>query len=490
MEVDDNDEVVKSLLELLSAAAVDKKCRTRISKVAESLLKECAAQAENTEIRALAGSVLAKLSSASTQPSQVGADLLKIFKDAYQAKNETALLSAVEGLAFSSTSAKTKDQLTKDITFISSLLSILKSPQNQPHQLIYGCLSILMNLSAYEPPMNEEQKRINEIRRLAKETDVHKVDELDNDIHVTARCKVLLASGVVSSLNAVATTNSSPACITAIAHILLSLATATAHRGVLAHQGVIKLILTLISKSAGDTETELTLSHALAKILISVNPSLIFSSRTPITTPIPPLTNLLSNESLSTDLPRFEALLALTNLASADDSARTFIVDKSFPLIETLLLNDNALLQRAATELVCNLVVCDKGAEKFIPAQKNPSATSRLHLLLALADVEDVNTRRAAGGALVMLTDFEEVCGAFGEVERGVERVGRMVEDGDEDCGFRGVVCVRNLIVNGGKEIRTKVKESGVVGKLNEFMKRSKNEKIKGLCQEVIALLA
>ena len=158
--------------------------------------------------------------------------------------------------------------------------------------------------------------------------------------------------------------------------------------------------------------------------------------------------------------------------------------------METLILNDNVFIQRAATELVCNLVVCQLGAEKFIPSgSKNLSAGRRLHLLLALADVEDVKTRRAAGGALAMLTDFEEVCDGFEEVERGVERLVRMVGDGDEDCAYRGVICVRNLVVNGEEEMILKVKESDIIGKLNEGMEKSKSEQIKGLCQEVIALL-
>jgi protein unc-45 len=463
---------------------VDKNCRTRILGIAEPFLKDCA-KGENTGIRALAGSVLAKLSSASIQTMNVQVDLLTIFKDAYNAKNETALLSSIEGLAFTSVSATEKDKLIKDPLFINSLLTLLKSP-NQQYPLVYGCLSILVNLTTYKTALNEEQKRINEIRRLAKETDIQSVEELDKDTYVTSRCKLLLAAGLIPTMNVLAN-HSSPACISAISRILLSSATAPGHRSILAHQGAIKLILSQLSKSV-DSDTEIILSHALAKVLISVNPSLIFSSRTPITAPLQPLTSLLSNESLPNDLPRFEALLALTNLASAEDIARTSIVEKSWPLIETLLLNDNPLLQRASTELLCNLVVCQRGAEKFIPGEKNPSAVSRLHLLLALADVEDVHTRRAAGGALAMVTDFEEVCMGLLEVERGVERVGRMVEDQDEECGFRGVVCVRNLVGNGGAEARRQMRQSGVAGKI-ELMK-SKNERIKGLCKEVIGMLA
>jgi hypothetical protein len=486
MEIDDNGAVIKALLEMLSAATADKKCRAKMINVADGLLQECA-KSDSTEIRALVGSVLARLSSASTENRPVGVDLLRIFKDAYATKNEIALLSSVEGLAFSSTVAAIKEELAGDTDFLKYLLAILKSP-GQQHALVYGCLSIIVNLTSYKPALSQEQKRINEIRRLAKEENVHTVDELDEDVHVTGRCKAVLTAGLLPSLNAMAL-NSSPACIISIAQILLSISTAAAHRGLLAHQGAIKLILALLGKSV-DSQTELTLTHALAKILISVNPSLIFSSRTPITAPIQPLTNLLANESLPNDLPRFETLLALTNLASADDSARTAIVDKAWTVTETLLLSDTPLIQRAATELVCNLVVSQKGADKFIPSTKNTSVTSRLHLLLALADVEDVATRRAAGGAFAMLTDFKEVCDAVVEVERGLERVGGMVSDQDEDVAFRGIVCLKNLIVNGGGDMVKRLRQAGLSEKLRAFMKRSSNEKIKGLCVEILKGLA
>ena len=183
----------------------------------------------------------------------------------------------------------------------------------------------------------------------------------------------------------------------------------------------------------------------------------------------------------------FETLLALTNLASAEDSARNAIVDKAWTVTETLLLSDNPLLQRAATELVCNLVVCQNGVEKFLPS-KTTSSVSRLHLLLALADVDDVATRRAAGGALAMLTDFKEICGAIGEVERGVERVCGMVGDDDEDVGFRGIICVRNLIENGG-DIK-KMVGAGVTEKIQELMKRTANDGLKHVCKEVLELVA
>jgi hypothetical protein len=86
-----------------------------------------------------------------------------------------------------------------------------------------------------------------------------------------------------------------------------------------------------------------------------------------------------------------------------------------------------------------------------------------------------------------MLTDFAKVCEGIGKVERGVERVGGMVGDVDDDVAFRGVVCVGNLIGNGGGDIKTHVLEIGMGEKVKAFLGRTGDERMKGLCREVLA---
>jgi protein unc-45 len=454
-------------------------------KGAAEWLKECT-KSTDVEIPGLAWSILAKLSNASKGPQspQVGKDLLKAFKNACSSKNERALLSVVEGLAFSSTTGKSKEELAHDIKFLKSLMEVLKTSRS--HSLTFGCLSILVNLTTYLPSVTEKEKTINELRRLAKE-DVPTADELDDKTHVDSRCNAVVRAGLLPTLNTIAP-NSSPTSITAIGHILLSVATPHTLRGAIAGQGAIKLELSLLDKQI-DENTELVLTNAMAKILISVDPNLAFSSRIPITAPIQPLTNLLKSESLPDMRPRVEALLALTNLASADDSVRNIIVDKAWTITESFLLSDTLLIQRSATELVCNLVVSQKGADKFIPA-KTAGAVNRLHLLLALADVEDLPTRRAAAGALAMLTDLKKVCIALGKVERGFERVGRIVGDDDEDVAFRGAICLRNLLKLGGNNAKGKFIEINVSEKARDLLERTGNAKLKDLCKEVMGLLA
>ena len=48
--------------------------------------------------------------------------------------------------------------------------------------------------------------------------------------------------------------------------------------------------------------------------------------------------------------------------------------------------------------LICNLTPLPAGAAKF--ADGSQRAKKRLHLLIAMADVDDVPTRRAAGGGV------------------------------------------------------------------------------------------
>lgn len=65
-------------------------------------------------------------------------------------------------------------------------------------------------------------------------------------------------------------------------------------------------------------------------------------------------------------LQQFEALLALTNLALfSEETAKLMIKGNGLSTIEMLQLSNNAMIQRAATELICNLVIYDEPAEKL-----------------------------------------------------------------------------------------------------------------------------
>jgi protein unc-45 len=149
-------------------------------------------------------------------------------------------------------------------------------------------------------------------------------------------------------------------------------------------------------------------------------------------------------------LAKFESLLALTNLASADEPTSDAVTRAAWPQIEDLLLSDNLLVQRAAVELTCNLCAAPQGIEKF--ADGSGQAAKRLHILLALADAEDSATRSAAGGALAMLTEQPSVVEMVLKREKGVKvLVDMCVDEQSGDLKHRGLVCVNNLVSTEGE---------------------------------------
>jgi hypothetical protein len=271
----------------------------------------------------------------------------------------------------------------------------------------------------------------------------------------------------------------------------------------MAQQGAVKLLLALydalpsISNSATSKNNSAairTAAHALARILISVNPMHIFgSSGLSTNSAIRPLTTLLNpdpNEDSPNLLPTFEALLALTNLASTSDSARDTIIRLSFPKIEDFMLSNNTFVQRAAVELVCNLCAGPQGMAKF--ADGSAAAKQRMNVLCALTDMEDLPTRRAAGGALAMLTEWDAACDAVLRRERGVKNVLGLCGDESEEVKHRGFVVVGNL-VNApgeiGKRGREAVKRDGGEEVIRKLVVESKDREIVKAGVEVLKAL-
>ncbi|KAI7949371.1 hypothetical protein MJO28_008192 [Puccinia striiformis f. sp. tritici] len=174
--------------------------------------------------------------------------------------------------------------------------------------------------------------------------------------------------------------------------------------------------------------SDLHIIQALAKILITTNPLLIFgpSPDSPILhSTIKPLTTLFVHPS-STLLQTFEALMALTNLSSLggripdDIVGSTRVLNRLEECTIGVRTGENHMVRRAATELICNLSSTQIVLNSFGPQTNEPvgsrgsSHISRLHILIALCSSEDLQTALAAGGALAILTEHsKEICQAI-----------------------------------------------------------------------------
>ena len=516
-----------AFLALLSSACMDATCRTAVAAHCSPYLSHKVSNGTERQ-NALAATVLAKLRTAggltgSGQPAMNKtddvSDLVDLFQSNLRCDSKQEISNSVEGLAYTSLNPQVKEQLSKDAAFLKRLLSVLESNDDTPEILIGG-LSIIANMTKYAPNLSEEQKRVSQLKAYANASKLQPPSPLEDDAHVDARCARILNAGIVSTVVKIdKTVSSSSSQLTD--GILLSLTRSPQSRGKIAQQGAIKLLISHAQKPEGHDA-----AHALAQILISIDPTLIFpaSSKPHITDAIPPLVSLLqpsnsiSNPLASTSnddnprdlLPTFEALLALTNLAShPDKTTATSIVKSAFDtVLDDILLssNKNTLLRRAATELICNLVTCSDGIAKFADTTTSASlshAKRRTHLLLAMADVDDGPTRCAAGGALAMLTEFPEFAAVLLTITRGVEIILSLASEhyGDESeqgndpsIVLRGLVCLDNLLASDDKPqvdaVKAKLKELNAAASLKKTALRFREDaQVLGLCVGVIKKL-
>lgn len=486
-------DVERAALELVNAACVDKNCRAAVAGQCEEYL-EAVAKSEEGSGKAIASTILAKVRFGVGEPGTVpkGIDeLAGVFKEMILKEDADSRYASVEGLAYATLKASVKESLCKDKAFVKKLLETLKDSIGKA-TVMFGALTVVMNLTSYLPSLSEEQKKVAQLKNYANATPKAQLepDVGDKEPAVTARCKILLDAGIIPILVS-CSKKISPNAIAIITGILLSLSKQQKHRGLIAQQGGVKLLLQLYTAATGDTAQDRRIKHAaahtLARVLVSTNPSHVFSSQLPVASAVRPLLALLDNQDDQPDLlPVFESLLGLTNLASTDDPTRDLIIRVGWQKIEETLLSSNTMVQRATVELVCNLMASPSGVAKFADGSK--AAGNRLHILLALADSEDLATRRAAGGALAMLTEWDKACEAVINRERGVEILLGMVGDDNEEVRHRGVVCLRNLVCGGGG-YEGKFKEAGGVEVLREALRGTRNPEVLSVGVEALKVL-
>lgn len=493
-----------SVLALLNAACINRPCREAISKNFSEWLSHTLTNGSD-EGSELAAVVLAKIRASETNQSSAKngkaqeddagvSDLVQRFKGLMSESKAENISHAIEGLAYSSVRPYVKEQLAEDPSFLKDLILTLRR-HTTDSSVLYGGLMVILNLTKFLPNLSDEQKKMSQLKDYA-DASAGKAraapDPREEDEAVLSRCAVIIDAGVMSLLVACGRV-AMPSVHDLTAKILLALARRPTSRGTLAQQGAIKLLLGLAIPKQGDTivvtETTQNASHALARILISVDPSHVFpSSGFPqVTSAVRPLLSLLTSPettSFSADQPRdllpvFESLLALTNLASYphDDTPAELTVREGWPAVEDLLLSSNPRVQRAACELVCNLMTCESGIIKF--ADGSNRAAQRLHILLALTDADDFPTRRAAGGALAMLTEYDAAVAAVLDRPRGVDLLLGLCQEDDDALLHRGAVCVRNLTVTATGDIGTRAKEAvrtaGGVDVLTACIKKTSN---------------
>ncbi|ORZ21276.1 armadillo-type protein [Absidia repens] len=525
-------DVQVAILEVLAIASADKSCRKLIIKHASTWLAKVAASRDDGKtdpmLKAAAGTTLTKLSAqnASQQQQQqkdqgddesdIDASLERAMKGVHldnndlmenlkkvvtsQTSNSSMMLTAVEGLAYSSVDPGVKESLADDATFLKSLTALsINAASRHSNPLLFGIGTILANITMYRPVLSEQQRQMKKLRDLAnakksggaKSTTAAGGDDDDErelDKAVDRRVQKVVDQGCAMALM-VLSKNSSVNIRTMAAQTYLNMVTPQSVRGKLLQQGIVKglvpLAITVDKENNFQEPYKTTATQALAKLAITTDPRLAFTAAQMLDL-VRPLLTLCKDDN---QLRQFEGLMALTNMASMDDQVR-YMIDGAdgMAVFENLQLSSNDMVQRAATEMVCNMTFFEPVFERY-SNPSSPGAQNRIRLLMILSDHEDVATRRAASGALAILANSADACTMMTKVDKGYERIVRLIDENEQvEVQHRGIEIIRCLVNHFGKQgVDDLVKEQGD-RKLVEIVKKCQVNAIRGAAMEVLKL--
>ena len=500
-------ELAGEVARLLAQASAHKLCRERI--VPSDLrgwLERSSRQTSNPSLRSTSAVALVKLSRGMAEdtkglpdtssqppiPSSVSeTELASLMKNLVVSGDDlSAITNAVEGLAYMSIEPQIKETLSKDAAFLSHLFNLIPRPKKSQvlsvlsstnTAQVYGIAVIISNICSYRPRLSQEQEQIAKLKRMTStpssglKSTKPVTDPLDDDSHVEGRCRKMVDAGVGDVLSGIVRIADGKGVCVNVAKAILSLVEDKENRGKLLQCGCSRALITIIRSllPAATTpvnqvdESILGAIQALAKFSITASPLHVFGPDQGSTLDaIRPFSILLLHPSSSL-LQQFEALMALTNLSSTSPEASTRI-SKSEGLmnkVEFMLLDDNQLVQRASTELICNLIAgSDEVFDRYGGQEETANSKSKLQILAALSDVEDPRTRLAASGALATITSSPNACKALYSLQMERHRVlpilAQLVDPTSEDDDtapdpvlitgllHRGVVCVRNLFIS------------------------------------------
>lgn len=496
-----SEELVTAALESLSSACVDKQSRALVASNFESVVKS-ALDSQKLSVKLLSASILVKTKATSETNDKEDFKLLLQLSDIFEQSvashqagdslDEDFYGVALEGLAYTSLMNDVKELIIKNDALLKNLAQTLEKDISNP-PLIYSALTILNNLTLYAPRLSEEQQKLSDLKNYAGNSSLaNKAREPDS--HVASRCKRVLDLGISTILSKVGHQLTATSKAT-VASLFRNLVTEKAHRQVFAKEGGLALIIYFClpsEKGKGlDKKAACIAGSALAKTLISINPSIALSSKISILVTVPILLDQLNNEY--SDLPlldSFEALLALTNVAAIDEKCRDSIMIKGWTTIENLWSSNNHMIQRASVELICNLAWSPYCAEKFLDGSKQ--ANSRLEMLSIFTDVESADTQRAAAGALALLAEWDPAAAVMSRNTKLLDKLVKILNESKDESFVLRAASALSSIISGEDSDVDQVRHAGAKEALSKLIAQPHSEEpeINSVAQECLEALS
>ena len=390
---------------------------------------------------------------------------------------------AAEGLAFLTLDADVKEKLVEDEPAIRALIELGKTGGQD---VMYGVITVLVNLTnSYDKQeINEEMI---ELAKFAKHH-VPQEHELDDPDFVDKRTWTLCQYGATSALVALSKTESKNM-KELIARVLNAFCKHPDLRGLVVQQGGSKALVPIALDCT--EKGERAAAQALARIGITQDPTIAFPGQRSCDV-VRPIAKLLREEFSSME--NFEALLALGNLATVNESVRGRMMKETDVImsIESYMYEDHQMLRRAAVQ--CYLNLCQSPVQVKRCEGNNDKVK---YLVLLCGDGDDAEVVKAAAGALAMLTAISNtVCRKVFESKQWEECFLNLMANTDYETAFRGVVIVDNM-VQAGREVAEPLMDGKIMDVLQALIVKSQLDlghaephpilqKMKPLCEHAL----
>lgn len=454
-----SDEYIQQLVacEAIIAAASKKKDATAIVNQGLEIIKSLyKSKNDHIKVRALVG--LCKVgasggSDASMRPFADGSST-KLAEACRRflinpGKDDDLRRWAAEGLSFLTMDADVKERLIEDRKAIEALIELGKTGKQN---VAFGVVSTLVNLTN-----SFEKQEINpEMLELAKFAKHHIPEdhELDDQDFVDKRINILGSMGITSALVALSKTESNNL-KELIARVLNAVCSQQSLRGFVVQQGGSKV---LVSMALEGTDKGKQLSaQALSRVGITQDPAIAFPGQRSCDV-IRPICQLLDPNCEA--LENFEALMALGNLASLNESVRLRILkDADFIQgIENYMFEDHPMIRRAAVQCWTNLC-----SSPYMATRCEWANDKVKYCVLMCGDDSDVEIVKAAAGALAMLTEeSKKVCEKVFESTQWEECILSTLASTDFSIVMRGAVIVYNMS-QAGETVAKKIFETQIM---------------------------
>ncbi|CAK1590397.1 unnamed protein product [Parnassius mnemosyne] len=464
---------------LIAAASKKDKARAIINKGVDILKKLYTSKNDAVRVRALVG--LCKIGSfggddASIRPFADGstkklAEACKKFL-VNPAKQKDMRKWAAEGLSYLTLDADVKEKLVEDQAAIQALIELAKTGDQS---CLYGVVTTLVNLcNAYE-----KQEVMPEMLELAKFAKHHipEQHELDDPDFVSKRLTVLCKAGVTTGLVALSKTESHNS-RELISRVFNAICSQQELRGIVVQQGGAKVLIPMALEGTQNGKKQA--AQALARIGITINPEVAFPGQRNLEV-VRPLIALLHPDCSA--LENFEALMALCNLAGMNETTRNRILKEGgLAKIEHYMFEDHMMLQRAATQCICNLVQSEEVVKTY------EANNDKCKFLYLLCQEEDTDTVMAAAGALCILTSVSKLCcRKLLDCQVWLETLRFLLANPNKEIQYRGSYMLYNII-SGDKDIAARIFETDVMEILMALSKLEDPEqkKTKELAQKCL----